>query len=449
MLTTILILFNKTITLICKLLGKNGSVFPGSIVYPKDEHILEKIKYPKYVIGISGSSGKGSTTALVANILSTAGYSVCWNESGSNGIFAAITLILNNAKLNHHFKHDILLLELDERHIKLIFKKNILTHLLVTNITRDQPARNAHPDMIFNELFESIGDDTHLIINADDPIVSKIRLSHKGLISTFGISKTIDSYKKSELNSVDQAYCPKCHSKLKYTYYHYGHLGSYKCPRGDFGRDLIDYEAKDVNLSKKRFKIKKDTININKDILYEVYSTTAAFALCSEIGVSKEQILYALNEGDIHSKRGKVYSLNNRSVNILESKNENALSYYQSLKYITSRKGNKTVILGFDNVSRRYEYNDLSWLWDVEFELLEDPNIDKIICIGRFKYDIANRLVYAGIKEEKLILVDDINSLFDIAKEKSKGTIFTMVCFDMSAIIKNMLKEGESIHENS
>ena len=38
-----------------------------------DKNILKKIKYPKYVIGITGSSGKGSTTSLVAHILENAG----------------------------------------------------------------------------------------------------------------------------------------------------------------------------------------------------------------------------------------------------------------------------------------------------------------------------------------------------------------------------------------
>lgn len=35
---------------------------------------------PKYVIGITGSSGKGSTTELVARILSKNGYKVVYNK---------------------------------------------------------------------------------------------------------------------------------------------------------------------------------------------------------------------------------------------------------------------------------------------------------------------------------------------------------------------------------
>ena len=443
-----LILLNRFITFVCKLFGYEASVFPGSIIYKFDKNILHKLKYPKFVIGVSGSSGKGSTTEVIAHILETSGYNVCWNKSGSNGIFAVMTLLLNNTKLNRDFNHDILLLEMDERHIKLAFPFDIFTHMLITNITRDQPARNIHTNMIYNDIFATITDYTHLIINADDPILNKVKIHHKGKITTYGISKTTHSFKEMKVKSIEGAYCPKCSKKLKYDFYHYGHLGSYECPKCDFGRDLVDYEATDVKLDKKTFKIKGDTIHLNKDIIYAVYYTTAAYTLCREIGISKDKILYALNENSIKAKRGKIYSLDKREINMLESKNENALSYYQSLKYIIDRKGTKTVVLGFDNVSRRYKYNDLSWLWDVEFELLLRDDIDKIICIGRFKYDVATRLTYAGIPSNKLILVDNLNDLVNITKNKSKGNIFTMVCFDMSNIIQGLLK-GDMKNENN
>ena len=124
---------------------------------------------------------------------------------------------------------------------------------------------------------------------------------------------------------------------------------------------------------------------------------------------------------------------------MLESKNENALSYYQSLKYITNTKGKKSVILGFDNVSRRYKFNDLSWLYDVEFELLNDKNIDKIFIIGRFKYDLINRLKLANIDPKKLILVTELTDLKTLLNDV-KSPIYTMVCFDMTYNIMQVLK---------
>ena len=433
---------NKLVTKVCKMFGKNGSVYPGYILYDvlKQKDVLDKVKYPKLVIAVTGSSGKGSTTDLINHILTDAGYDVCYNKSGSNGVLAAITLILNNCDKNGNFLHDVLLLECDERHLKLIFKDKKPTHLIITNMTRDQPSRNGHPDLVFKEIVDSIGDETTLLLNADDPLVNQLKFTRKNKIITYGLNKSKDSYEKIENIYPDYAYCPLCHSKLDYKYYNYGHIGNYECPKCKFKRGIVDYEVSSINYDKQEIIINNNKIYLNKGVLYAVYYTVAAYALCKEIGLSDKKMQEAINKDKQESKRGKELLLDGRKLTMLESKNENNLSYYQSIKYITSREGIKTVILGFDNVSRRYKFNDLSWLWDVNFEMLNDNNIDKILVIGRFRYDVATRLDLAGIDKNKIILVDDFNNLLNIVKT-TKGELYTMVCFDMTSNILNLIKE--------
>ena len=167
--------------------GKDGSVIGGLValkIYPK---VLSKIKMPKYVIGITGSSGKGSTTELVAKILIDNNYKVVYNKNGSNVLNAITSLILTNSTLTGKLKCDILLMELDERHMANSLKYINLTHMLITNITRDQPPRNAHPEFIQKVIKKQIKDNIELIINVDDPLVNALSLSHKGKIITFGI----------------------------------------------------------------------------------------------------------------------------------------------------------------------------------------------------------------------------------------------------------------------
>lgn len=440
---TLLIMLNKTITFICKLFKFEGSVFPASIVRKFDKNILEKIKYPKYVVGVTGSSGKGSTTSMIAHILEVNGYKVVWNKSGSNVVNGTTTLILNNTKVfSHKMNCDFLLLEMDESYIKETFNKSTLTHLVVTNITRDQPARNGEPMFILNKIFNSIDEKTHLIINSDDAFVNRLKYLHKGEVTTYGIGKTKYSLKEPISNNVDAAYCPICHEKLVYKFYHYGHLGSYSCPNGDF-KNNIDIKAEKVDLEKQEMVINDNIIHLNKDVFFAVYYTLAAYSLCKVIGMEEVKIIHALNDEVLESKRLKSLKYHNREVDMLESKNENNLSYLQSLNYINNYNGKKTIILGFDNVSRRYKYNDISWLYDVDFEVLDLKNIDKILCIGRFRYDVYARLRLANIDEDKLVIVDNIKNISEDL-DKTEGTIFTMVCFDMTAVLKKIFMEDNN-----
>ena len=436
------ILVNKTVSGLLKVtkpvLHKDGSVLPGAIACKFDKDILDKLEYPKYIIGVTGSSGKGSTTKLIANILQANGVKVVWNESGSNLYNAATTLLLNNSTLSGKVKADVLLLELDESYIKTVFNKKSLTHLVVTNITRDQPARNGHVDLIFDKIKNSIDEETTLILNADDPIVNRLKIDHPKVI-TYGIGDNDYTYKTPLSDTLDQCYCPVCGDKLIYNYYHYGHLGDYRCPGNDFSRSPVNYEATDLNLENKTMFINGNPINLHKDIMFNAYAILAAYATLDKL-LSNEQITKGLNA----SKKEEVFpTIDGRDIEMLDSKNENNLSFVQSIDYIVRSKGPKTVIMGFDNVSRRYEYNDLSWLYDIDYEkLANDEDITRIFCIGRFRYDVYARLIHAGINKKIITVVDDYKvNLIKELKNNSSGKIYSMVFLDMMDDILKSLSE--------
>ena len=192
-----------------------------------------------------------------------------------------------------------------------------------------------------------------------------------------------------------------------------------------------------------------DIFKLDKNVFFAIYYTLGAIALTNTIGIDIKDIKKAINDTPLKSKRMETYKVNGRSFETIESKNENALSYLQSINYITSSPNVKTIIMGFENVSRRYKYNDLSWLYDVDYELLaDDKTLDKIFLIGRFRYDVATRLYYANIPKEKIILVDDVNEIMSLVTEKSKGDIYSMVCFDMTEILTKLIKEASNEKNN-
>ena len=435
------ILACKLANKISKLTKGEGSVIGGAVALYLYKNCLSQVKYPKTIIGITGSSGKGSTTELVAKILKENGKNVVYNKNGSNVLNAVVSLILSNCKLNGEFKGDVLLMELDERYMADSLKYFDLTHLVVTNITRDQPPRNAHPEFIQEVISKVIKNKTHLILDVDDPLVYELALNHKGKVTTYGMDKTNYS-QESILNNKDAGYCPVCGNKLKYSFYHYGHLGNYKCKHCSFKRPEPDYLAHNVKVEDGFIYINKNKVHLPSNFLYSVYFTTASYAICSTIGIKSKDIIRVMNDEAFKPKRLNIYNFDNRKWQMLASKNENNLSYKQSLDFILHEKGKKTIILGFDNSSRRYSENDISWIWDIDFEELNDESIDKILLIGRFKYDMLVRMDYTGVNKNKIILVDNLEiDLFNILRNRTKGNIYSCVCFDKEIELKNLLKK--------
>ena len=445
--TFLAIIINKLLTLLINILKifihKDGSVWPGHLASKIDNDILNKLKYPKYVIGVTGSSGKGSTTRLIAKVLKGNGYKVVWNKNGSNVTNALTTLILNHTNpLTKRVRCDALVLELDESSFYKVFNKKQLTHLVVTNITRDQVARNGEPILVYNKVKDSISRNTHLVLNADDPLVMRFTVDTKNKFTKYGILRYESDYTKPINNTLDSIYCPTCNKRLRYHFYHYGNIGSYYCSNCTFGTNPLDYKGKDISLINNYMTINDHIVKLDHGAFFTCYATLAAYSLCNTIGIKDEDIMKVLNNDFSESNAENIFVVNNRRIEMIDSKPENALSYEQTIDYINEQKGTKTVVIGFDNVSRRYALNDLSWMYDIDFDKLNKKDIDKIYCIGRFRYDVALRLKYAGIPDNKVIIVDNYKKvLSNMVYNHSTGNIYTVIFLDMMASVRKALSE--------
>ena len=233
------ILVGKLTYLIAGKIFKRGSSLPGVIALKLNKNILYDFKLPKTVIAVTGSSGKGSTTSIMANVYKNLGYKVCYNDKGSNQVSAIITSLLENSKLNGKVKSDVCIFEMDERYAIQVFPKINPSHVVVTNITRDQPPRQGSFEEIYNCILNSLNKECKLILNGDDPYLQYFNLDTKNECYFFGIEKTKYSYFKNDYPSLNISRCPKCNKKLEYTYYHLEQLGDYKCSSCDFKRPKL------------------------------------------------------------------------------------------------------------------------------------------------------------------------------------------------------------------
>ena len=412
----------KSIMFILKLMGR-GSVYPGALAWDLDHNILSKFKPPKIVIAVTGSSGKTSTSYMIYKILKDNGYKVAHNSKGSNLVTGVINLFLDNSNIFGKNKLDAMVIEIDERYTKEVFDLIKPTHVLLSNITRDQPPRHGNYKKVYNVILESIPKDAILVINGDDPIVTTLASKFDTKKVYFGLDKNSESYDNLISSCLDMVYCPKCNHKLIYNYVQYGNVGDYYCPNCDFKHPKLDYEITNIN---------KDTIAINNkykiktnyQMLYLYYNLIGSISMCNTIGIDIKDIITSLNNIELLNQRYEVLKYNDRDCYIINGKNENATSYNQAINYVRNKKELKTILFGFEYISKRYPYQDISWLYDIDFELLN--NIDKFICLGPFANEIALRILVTKIPKDNIIAIKDFK---DINKylEDSKGTIYAIL----------------------
>lgn len=434
------ILIGKVTLFLCKLIGR-GSSTPGVIAYKFNKNILNDFILPKNIIVVTGSSGKGSTTKMINDVYKDLGFKVAYNSKGSNQLGAIITTLIENCNMKGYINTDVCVFELDERSCKYVIPYIKPTSIVITNITRDQPPRQRHFDFIYNEIEKSLLKGCNLIINGDDPYLQKFQIEDKYNCLYYGLSKNKYSYNDEKFNSLNIYRCPKCLKKLDYNYYNFETLGDYKCPSCDFKRPKINYEVTDINYDKSEIKINnKYKVNINNNMLFNIYNTISAFACLAFNKLDCNRIAKSMSKIALNKKLFNEYKYKNRNVYVLNNKAENASTYNQSVFYTSQNKNTKTLVLGWMEISRRYNFDDLSWLYDIDFELLNDGSVDKIICCGPQKYDIALRMKYAGFDENKIKVFYDLYDAEEEIKD-SNGDIYAILNFDYVKPFNDIMEE--------
>lgn len=418
----IAIFISKICLFILEKIGR-GTSLPGQIARKIDPNILKKIDRPKTMIAVTGSSGKTSTAYMIYQVLKENGYRVANNSKGSNLLDGVISLFLKHCTFLGKNKLDAMVLEVDERYTKQVFDQVHPTHVVLSNITRDQPPRHGDYKTVYHVIESAVEKDAILIVNADDPIATTLSFGHLGENIYYGMTKNKESYNGLVSNCLDMVYCPKCNRKLDYDYVQFSNVGAYHCSNCDFERPKRHYEI--TEFGKNKIQINhKFSIQTNYQMLYFFYNILAAFSCCSYLGIEEKKITKCLNNIELLNQRFEEFYFKKRKVQILTGKNENAISYNQAMNYIQNKEEMKTIIFGFEYISKRYPYQDISWLYDIDFEFL--TNVDKFICIGPFAADIASRISITGIGEENILMEREIGQVAKLLP-KTKGNIYAVL----------------------
>ena len=154
-----------------------------------------------------------------------------------------------------------------------------------------------------------------------------------------------------------------------------------------------------------------------------------AFAAASLLGVAPESIVRSISDYTLQNGRIVCFAIGRHPGVLLASKHENSVSYDQSLRAAVAGGRPKTVIIIVDAVSRKYFTSDVSWLWDIDFELLKSENVQRIVLAGLYCNDLATRFDYTEIPQEKITVISDIGEAVSWLAENAVGEILAVTCF--------------------
>ena len=428
---------SKLVYFILKLKKDEKNDLPGLIANKICPNFLEKITKPKTVIVITGTNGKTTTSNLVYNKLIEDGNKVSFNDWGAN-LKAGYTLnLLRGVNIFNKCKVDISLLEADEKTSPDNMDKIKPNYILVTNICKDSLRRNGHPEYIFdclNRTFEILGKETTAILNANDPISFRLAENTDAKRIFYGMN---DAKTNPHDNIVkDIQVCPICGTDIKYNYRLYRHIGDFYCPNCSFKTPKQDFYAEKVDLTNKYIVVKEGASKVKyplvSETVHNAYNVLAVIALLRTIGVKKESIQKYLKGQEVTKIRENYVEYNGIKYYAYATKSQNVSAASTVFEYMGKEPSKKEIVFCLDEVQdSNHPTETLTWLYETDYECLNNPNIKKIIIAGHMYLNHKLRLLLAGVDPNKIIAVENEDEVANYVDTEGIEKVYVLIETDV------------------
>lgn len=425
--TIISILSAKFTLFLTKTILKGGTTFPGRVALKIDKNILSKISKGYKVILVTGTNGKTTTTSMIYNIIKESGHPVITNNTGANLFPGIVTTFVDSFKFGSKVKDNYAVIEVDEANLKYITEYITPEVITVTNLFRDQLDRYGEVYTTLNKILEGIYNvpETTLVLNGDESLLGKLDL--KNPVHFYGFDKAVNDNKTIEINA-DAKFCKFCKTPYEYNFVTYNHLGDFYCPNCGYKRSDLMYAVTDIidiNADKSTVKFNDLEVSINQSGTYNIYNGLCAYSIAKELGISDSAIKKSLENQSSSFGRQETINIEGKDVKIFLVKNP--AGYNQSLDTICLNKEKfAAAFLLNDNYA---DGQDVSWIWDVDFEKLTETNIDEVYISGLRAYDMAVRLKTAGLNPNKFIIEEEYEALTEAIKNGNCDKLYILATY--------------------
>lgn len=446
------ILIAKQAAFWSRIFGRGGGgALPGLIALKVDPNIVAELtaNLDKGVVLVTGTNGKTTTSKMIVETLKASGEKVLSNSGGSNlarGIASELTIKSN---IFGKIKEKIGVYEVDEATLPEVVDYVKPKAIVITNIFRDQLDRYGEVDKTAAILKKAIENSpgSKLILNADDPIVASLGKDRENVIY-FGVQdERLEA--KSDL-AIDIKDCLICGNELVYPHRYYGHIGLYVCEKCGFSRPKAFITAKNVLLSPEetsaRISLGREITNLNLPMtgLYNLYNALAAMSTANFLNIKSTTIFKTLNNQKPAFGRMESFEIDGKYAVIHLVKNPTGFN--QVLEAITQNRKNKTALIVLnDNFA---DGTDISWIWDVEFELFK-TGFRKIIVSGIRNEDLRLRLKYANVTSRIIKTEKNLKTALNVAiSETNTGeTLYILPTYTAMLSLRNDLVQQKILKD--
>ena len=387
-----------TSALIKKLNRGSGVTLPGYVARLIDPDILKELsgQVRKKIIVTMGTNGKTTTNAILYQALAAENQKVIINRTGANMLNGIISAFVLSTDRHGLLDADYACIEVDEIASVGVLPKLKPDCALLTNISRDQLDRFGEVDITYNKLLNAVTSvpDTILIINCDDILSYSLAEKSQNPFVTYGISEQIfDDISRSEIR--ESIFCRNCGKKLYYDFFHYGQLGIYHCPNCGWERPVPDYTAENIQFHEEVYSFDMDGLSIDSTARtpYNIYNTLSAYTALKTLGAGYRNFKSMIEAFDFGNNRESIFTIRGARVQLHLAKNP--IGFQQKVSLVLKDEKPKDIIIQINDTYQDGE--DISWLWDVDFQYLADSHAQSIITAGTRRHDMGLRLKYEDI----------------------------------------------------
>lgn len=388
-----------------------GTTLPGKLLSALDRGALGKLaaRLPGGIVLLSATNGKTTTAAMVSEILRPR-VSLAHNRAGANlvsGITSAL-LEADSAQLG--------LFEVDEFALPAVAEQTRPRAVWLGNLFRDQLDRYGELEHIaerWRTAVHSLPGEAAVVVNADDPVLGALAADRERSLR-FGLDDPAVGRDRLP-HAADSKYCLACGSALAYAVAYVGHLGDYRCPACPFARPALDVVARRIDLDGldgSSFELHAPAGIVQVELalpgLYNVYNAVGAAALALAIGEELDAVADGLRRFRAAFGRFERITAGDRELLILLVKNPAGAN--EAIRTITAGGAPRTAVIALnDDVA---DGRDVSWIWDVDFELLA-AGLEHLVASGSRAEELALRFKYGGLDEARIEVVRDLAAALD------------------------------------